>query len=251
MGCFMFRIDPFLTMAFMGLAAALATQYFNFSQAGYKKVVTAKILVLTLLSFGTGIACSVIGYWQNNDIFKLPFGEWFEHIGMTAYHGMLGASLFFCLGCKVFKLNIPRTCSIAIPALVIFLTFGRVGCSFAGCCYGIPVSFTLLGHHFSKFPTAQLESVFFSLLFIALQLFIKKRRVTITIMAYSIFRFFNEFLRGDERGTLIAGSGLSPAQTISLALIVVTLGMVFYLHIRQKHGRQIYLPADKHIMRGV
>lgn len=247
----MIRIDPYYTMAVMGLLAALATQYFNFSQAGYKKTMTAKILFLTFLSFWAGVVGAVAGYWQNEGIFRLPPVEWFEHIGLTAYHGMIAASLFFFLGCKALKLDIPRTFSIAIPSLVVFFAFGRVGCTFAGCCYGIPVSFTFLGHQFDRFPTAQLESLFFSLLFIALQLFIKKRRVTVAVIAYGIFRFFNEFFRGDDRGTLIAGSGLSPAQTISLILIAVTLGVTLYLHLKQKHGRQIALPADKQIKGGV
>jgi len=247
----MIRIDPYYTMAFMGMLAALATQYFNFSQAGYKKAMIAKILFLTFLSFWAGVIGAVAGYWQNAGIFRLPPVEWFEHIGFTAYHGMIAASLFFFLGCKACKLDILRTFSISIPSLVVFFAFGRVGCSFAGCCYGIPVSFTFLGHQFDRFPTAQLESLFFSLLFIALQLFINKRRVTVAVLAYAIFRFFNEFLRGDDRGTMIAGSGLSPAQTISLTLIAVTLGVTLYLHLKQKHGRQIVLPADKQIKGGV
>lgn len=247
----MIRTDPYYTMAFMGLLAVLATQYFNFSQAGYKKTMTAKILFLTLLSFWAGIVISVAGYWQNEGIFRLPPSEWLEHIGLTAYHGMIAASLFFFLGCKALRLDISRTCSVAIPSLVIFLAFGRVGCSFAGCCYGIPVSFTFLGYSFDRFPTAQLEALFFSLLFIALQLFIKKRRVAVAVIAYGIFRFFNEFLRGDDRGTLITGSGLSPAQTISLILMAVTLGVTLYLHLKQKHGRQIALPADKQVKGGV
>lgn len=247
----MIRINPYYAMAFMGLLAALATQYFNFSQADCKKKMTFKILFLTFLSFWAGVVGAVAGYWQNEGIFRLPPVEWLEHIGFTAYHGMIAVSLFFSLGCKVLKLDIQRTFSISIPSLVIFFAFGRVGCSFAGCCHGIPASFTFLGHQFDRFPTAQLESLFFSLLFIALQLFIKKRRVTVTVTAYAIFRFFNEFLRGDDRGTLIAGSGLSPAQIISLTLIAVTLGVTLCLHLKQKHGTQIVLPADRQIKGGV
>ena len=245
------RIDPYYTMAFMGLLATLATQFFNFSQAGYKKTMTAKILFLTFLSFWAGVVGAVAGYWQNEGIFRLPPAEWFDHIGLTAYHGMIAASLFFYLGCKALKLDIQRTFSIMMPSLVIFFAFGRVGCSFVGCCHGIPVSFSFMGHQFDSFPTAQLESLFFSLLFAALQLFIKNRRVAVTVISYAIFRFFNEFFRGDDRGTLIAGSGLSPAQTISLTLIAVTLGVTFYLHLKQKHGGHIVLPADKQIKGGV
>lgn len=228
------HISPYSTMALLGILACLATQWFNSAQAGYPKRTVIEIVLLTFLTICAGAGCAVLGYWQNEGIFKLPFREWFENVGLTAYHGMIGGMLFMALGCKVLKLNIRRICSMTMPALAIFFAFGRVGCTLAGCCYGIPTHFVLFGHLFTKFPTAQLESLFFWLLFIALELFIKKRRIAVTILSYSVFRFCNEFFRGDDRGTLIPGSGLSPAQTIAILLVFVTLSALLFEHIKKK-----------------
>jgi phosphatidylglycerol:prolipoprotein diacylglycerol transferase len=239
------HISPYLTMAFLGGAACLATQYFNFIRAGSGKKMTVKILALTVICILAGVLCALLGFWLTEGIFRLPPGEWLNHSGFTACHLLLGMALSFLLGCKILKLDIHRTSSIAVPSIVVFMAFGRVGCSFAGCCYGIPMHFSVLGYQFERFPTAQTEALFFWLLFIALQLFIQKHRVTVMVLSYSILRFFLEFLRGDDRGTLIPGSVLSPAQTISLLLIAVTLGAM--LHSRKNHYFRIHmaLPSDQ------
>jgi Prolipoprotein diacylglyceryltransferase len=246
------RFDPYSAMAFMGLIALLATQFYNFTQAGWPKRAVVKILFLSLLSVFAAIGFALAGFWQNEGIlFSIPPSEWFEHIGFTAYHGIIGGCLSFLLGCRILKLEIRKTFSVAIPSVAIFMAFGRAGCSFAGCCYGIPVDFTILGLHFDKFPTAQLESLFFWLLFLSLQFFIKKRRVTVAVLSYAVFRFINEFFRGDDRGTLISCSPLSPAQIISLLAITVTLCVTLYQRNRQKRAGQTVPTADQQIKGGV
>lgn len=82
------------------------------------------------------------------------------------------------------------------------------------------------------------------MLFACLQIHIKKRRVMISVMAYAVFRFFNEFLRGDDRGTLIPGSGLSPAQTISLAVLVLTISAALYNNLKKKLTGRVPVPKQ-------
>lgn len=233
----MIPISPYYVMAFMGVTACLATQCFNFTQTGFEKKTVLKIVLLSFLCLWAGAGCAVLGFWQNEGVFVLPAGEWFHHIGLAAYPFMIGMSLFFILGCAMLKLDIQQTSSIAAPALAILFAFGRVGCSIAGCCYGIPIHFVLFGYSFNRFPTAQLESLFFWLLFISLQLFIVKRRVVIMVMSYSVFRFCNEFFRGDDRGTLFPGCPLSPAQTIALILFTITLTHLLYGCLKKTAGK--------------
>jgi phosphatidylglycerol:prolipoprotein diacylglycerol transferase len=227
-------MNPYMIMAFLGGIACLATQYFNFAQEGYPFKKRLQVVGLTFVCIMAGVGSSILGYWQNAGIFMLPPSEWFEHIGLTAYHGMIAAWLSFCLGSRILGINISTASSIAAPCIVIFFAFGRVGCSLVGCCYGKPAHFKFLGHEFFTFPTAQLEVVFFLSLFIALLFFIKKHRSIITILSYSIFRFFNEFLRGDDRGTMIPGIPLSPAQTISLSIIIILAVGFTYSGIKNK-----------------
>lgn len=238
-----FHFSPYTIMAFLGGLACLAAQYFNFSQAGFHRWSMVRILVLTALSIWVGVdACVLPGALKNALVLRLPPDQWFGDLSLNAYCLMISASLCFCLGCRLLKFDIPRTCSTAIPALAVLFAFGRSGCSLAGCCYGVPVHFTFLGLTFERFPTAQLEAFFFFMLFACLQIFIKKRRVMISVLAYAVFRFFNEFFRGDDRGTLIPGSNLSPAQTISLALLAFTLGLALYNHLKKNRMGRVTVP---------
>lgn len=238
---------PYVIMALFGTIACLATQYVNFSQEGYPLKKRLQVVALTFIGILVGAVCSVFGYWQVTGILKLPPSQWLEHIGLTAYHGMIAAWLTFCLGSRILGMNIARASSIAAPCIVIFFAFGRVGCSLTGCCYGKPTYFKFLGHEFFAFPTAQLEVIFFLSLFLSLQLFIKKHRSIKTILSYSIFRFFNEFLRGDNRGTLIPGIPFSPAQTIALSLIIFIAMLLAYSYIKNKRaGKQCLNVVNNH-----
>jgi phosphatidylglycerol---prolipoprotein diacylglyceryl transferase len=226
--------NPYLIMAFFGGIACLMTQYYNFTQEGYPLKKRLQIVGLTIICIMAGVVFSILGYWQFTGILGLPPSEWLEHIGLTAYPGMIAAWLSFCLGSLILRMNIGKASSIAAPCIAIFFAFGRVGCSLAGCCYGRPAHFMLLGHEFNTFPTAQLEAFFLLSLFVVLQLFIKKHRSVITILSYSIFRFLNEFLRGDDRGSLIPGFPFSPAQTIALSLIIIITLLPAYYYVKSK-----------------
>lgn len=231
-------MDPYKVMVFFGIIACLSTQYFNFGQHGYPLKRRLQVLVLTSIGIIIGAICSVFGFWQNSGVLKLPPNEWLEHIGLTAYHGMIGAWLSFCIGSRILGMEVSKASSIAAPCIVIFFAFGRIGCSFAGCCYGRGVHLNFMGHEFYNIPTAQIEAIFLLSLYIALQLFIKKYRTIITILSYSIFRFFNEYLRGDNRGSLIPGIPFSTAQIISLTLFIIMMVALAYSGIKKRHIRK-------------
>lgn len=52
-----------------------------------------------------------------------------------------------------------------------------------------------------------------------------KHTFVIYLVAYETFRFFIEYLRGDERGALVGS--LSPSQTLSLLLVVGAVPVFF------------------------
>ena len=70
-------------------------------------------------------------------------------------------------------------------------------------------------------PTQLLESLFLFILFGAL-MFINKYNLGLYMISYGIFRFFIEYLRVDNRGSVLLG--ISPSQLISI--IIVILGIV-------------------------
>ena len=114
-----------------------------------------------------------------------------------------------------------------IPGLVIGHAFGRIGCFFAGCCYGMecetPISVVFPAGGAAPagiplLPTQLMESAFLFLLcaFLVWRLTKKKPFGTVSgwyMVLYGVWRFVIEFFRSDERGAVGA---LSTSQFISL-----------------------------------
>ena len=145
--------------------------------------------------------------------------------GFVFYGGLFGV-IFAVLICtkKNPKLR-KKVFTLAVPAMPLFHAFGRIGCFLSGCCYGKELSKpypVLNGIVFSRIPVSLMESAFEFILFGTL-VWVRKRSaeadlLRIYLTAYAIFRFANEFLRGDEiRGIFF---GLSTAQWISMAIII-------------------------------
>jgi phosphatidylglycerol:prolipoprotein diacylglycerol transferase len=114
--------------------------------------------------------------------------------------------------------------NVIAPAIPLFHGFGRIGCLLAGCCYGKELNAPIeILHmiHVERFPVQAIESLFEFVLFVVMLFIDRKKNHTdllkIYLLSYAVFRFVNEFFRGDEvRGIYM---GLSTAQWISLAIV--------------------------------
>ena len=119
--------------------------------------------------------------------------------------------------------------------ITIAHAFGRVGCFFAGCCYGKPwngifaVKFPALSY--TVHPTQLYEATFLLLLFgVMSYLFLKKgfiHNMSVYLIGYGIWRFCLEFLRGDHRGELV--DGISPSQFWSILMVVLGIALIFVM----------------------
>lgn len=158
----------------------------------------------------------------------------FEWRGMTFYGGLIcGAVIFlvgyFPVGKKIcgdmpkqyfFKVSGMAACAIAIAHCV-----GRIGCLFAGCCYG-HVTDAWYGIYLPAVgekvvPTQLFESIFLFCLFIVLTVLLFRTKISglgVYLTAYAVFRFCIEFVRGDDRGQLTGG--ITPSQFWSILLFV-------------------------------
>ena len=161
------------------------------------------------------------------------FGR-FLNSGIVFYGGLIGGFIGGFVYTKMFRLDFWTTADVLIPLLPLAHGFGRLGCFFAGCCYGrecAPPWGILVTSELSyaqgtyRLPVQLFESCFdFFILLPALLFYSRKPRqkgqvVGLYAILYGIFRFFNEYLRGDEiRG--IFGS-FSTSQWISIALIPI------------------------------
>lgn len=200
------------------------------------------------------------GITRTGDIFKAfssyntftGFGEFIKHIlelfsGMVFYGGLYGGLLAGLIYAKKKKYpisDVRDTFSLFIP---LFHVFGRIGCFFAGCCYGVKSEWGIQGRvltenlreHTKRFPVQLLEAFLLLLLFFVLLLLYKKAKargnlIFIYLMVYAVLRFCLEFLRGDEiRGRLFM---FSTSQWISFITI---LWVSIYLLIRKYKKNKI------------
>ncbi|HIQ82944.1 MAG TPA: prolipoprotein diacylglyceryl transferase [Candidatus Pullichristensenella stercorigallinarum] len=146
--------------------------------------------------------------------------------GIVFYGGLFSGILGVWIGCRIVGLRFLPVLDLCAPALALGHAFGRVGCLFAGCCYGMPCDLPFcfaLSPYIEGgarlFPVQLFESACDLILCAALVLYLRKRRPVpraagIFLMSYATYRFIFEFFRGDEiRGRIL---GLSTSQFWSL-----------------------------------
>lgn len=145
--------------------------------------------------------------------------------GSVFYGGLYGTIVAVYLYCKKYTIPFPTVVAIFTPAIPLFHIFGRIGCFFAGCCWGIEVHWGYIFSHsiaapngIPLLPVQLIEACINGLLFIFLAWFVRKAKHTwfvlpLYLVLYSISRFTLEFFRGDKiRGVWL----LSTSQWISL-----------------------------------
>lgn len=159
--------------------------------------------------------------------------------GITFLGGLIGgAACFICVYFifrKKFNMRLYQVLSILPCCILIAHAFGRVGCFFAGCCYGKEtngfwgVKFPNLSS--KVYPTQLFEAVFLLIMFtICFYLVLQKSfryNMSLYLISYGIFRFFIELLRGDDRGTFLYG--ISPSQFWSVAMVITGIASVFIM----------------------
>lgn len=180
---------------------------------------------------------------EHFDVFKKNIYYMFIYgfSGFVFYGGLIGGAIGVVLYCKFFKVKLGPIMTITAPGIPLMHSFGRVACFLSGCCYGkeyhgpfavtYPMSSDIKGlGGVERFPTQLTEAAFDFVLFIILFIYVKKknppegRALGIYITAYTIERFFLEFLRGDAiRGIFF---GLSTSQWISLLLLPLGIYLI-------------------------
>lgn len=162
--------------------------------------------------------------------------------GAVFYGGLIGGILGGFLYTRVYRLDAIKFFDIAVPSLALAQAFGRIGCFFNGCCYGIPYDGPYAIHYpvgtyppsgIGLFPAQLTESSFLFILTLILVIVLRKSQnpgftTGFYLVASGLFRFINEFFRSDPRGVI---GFLSTSQFISL--IVIAFGLLFIIKIPQ------------------
>lgn len=156
--------------------------------------------------------------------------------GFVFYGGTIGGLLALLLAGAFHKQPVLTYMEVAIPCVPIAHAFGRIGCHFASCCYGIPYDgpFHIIYHapayapaETPLFPVQMLEAGLNVTLSFVLIAYVVKKGCTINSIAiygisYGVVRFFLEYLRYDmeERGGFMM---FSTSQWISILIILAML----------------------------
>lgn len=217
-----------------GLIAALAFARRRLARANFSSAVQTRILFVAAAGFFIGVAASNIFNWFIfPDLLSLPLPARILSAGFTFYPGMICALSATGLFYRLMRLPAGEIFETTVAAYPLFHAVARIGCFFAGCCYGRVINLRIGGLTVYRWPTQLMESLFLFLLFYILAFRAKQRRTLIYFTAYPIFRFFLEFLRSDDRGVLIPGSPLSVSQILSLS-ILAGVGLFLLITYRKK-----------------
>ncbi|MBI5091466.1 MAG: prolipoprotein diacylglyceryl transferase [Candidatus Hydrogenedentes bacterium] len=187
--------------------------------------------------------------------------------GLVFQGGPPPAILFGYWYLKRRNMSFWKTVDVGFPYLALGHAFGRIGCFLNGCCYGLPTSLPwgirfprvpfdvgqdatgsppFLDHvqRFSKIsmndqwslpmhPTQLYE--FLALIAICVSLLLLRKywhpfqgfTMPVYFILYGLWRFFNEYLRGDHNPTHVLA--LSDQQIFSLAFAVLSVVLFFVL----------------------
>ncbi len=225
-----------------GVVAALVTFRVMSDKIGMSAKMLNFVLADGVASILVGVFSAVlfqaIYNYQKTGVFELT-----ANTGMTFYGGFIGGAVtffavYFGVGRIVFRdgenlRELFKVTSIGACCVAIAHCLGRLGCLCAGCCYGIhaepPLGWLMPGVGDTVLPTQLYEAVFLAVMFALLARRTLKRRcyvLPIYLVAYGVWRFALEYIRGDERGNSLV-SWLTPSQFTAICLVACGVALFF------------------------
>ena len=211
-----------------------------------------KYIIVTIVSIYVGailfsILSSLIDDIINNSSKNVLLILFSGNYGLVYYGGLFGLllSTYIFVERKILSNKVYNNLALIIP---LFHSISRVGCYFAGCCYGMQNKYLYQLPHFIngffngeyRVPTQLYESIFEALLLILISLlyyFINKNLIsnkvkdlnllTVYLFFYANFRFFIEFLRGDKIRGIYFGLSFSQYISIVLLLFIIFSKLIF------------------------
>lgn len=226
-------IDTYSLMIFIGVIICFFLYITYAKKNNIKRKFSYDILLLACISIMLGLGSAMLFQFIFDQIKGNSTNPLFS---MTFFGGLVGGVITFIIGYKLYikkhypDSNFLNDVVIVAPACItVAHGFGRIGCFFAGCCYGKAtdsiwgVKFPHLSHN--VYPTQLYEAIFLiilaSILFLLAYKYKNKFTFPIYLTSYGIFRFLIEFIRGDDRGSLFLS--ISPSQGFSILCIIIAI----------------------------
>jgi phosphatidylglycerol:prolipoprotein diacylglycerol transferase len=203
----------------IGIGVILAVVLFmkRGRKAGYKEDSLFNMAIIAVVSglLGAKILYIIV---EIPSIIKQPSLILEEfNTGFVFYGGIIFGILAAYLYIRKLKWPFLKLWDIAAPAIPLAHAFGRVGCFFAGCCYGRETA-SFIGmqfnnspytpHGVSLIPTQIISSLGNLMIFVFLLWFDRAKKKNpgqtgaLYLLLYSLFRFIIEIFRDDPRGSV-------------------------------------------------
>jgi len=227
----LFKVGPFSVYSY---GAALAIAFLIGSFLAKRRAVRLgmdgeKILDLTVILIISGVIGGRImfvilnlGYFRDRplDMFKIWEG------GLVWYGGLILALASAMVFLRRHKMPVLKTADLMVPYVALGQAIGRIGCFLNGCCYGkataLPFGVVFDQERGAVLPTQLFESAAMFIIYLLLRRRLPSngRTFFLYLIFYSIFRFFNEFLRGDNSALIL---GFTFSQVVSVIVLAGTV----------------------------
>ena len=241
-------LDSYVVFAVLGIVAAVLVGFFRKKRFGvdwrdiFGLVCSAVIGIVVggkLLFIITEIP-AIVNHGFSAEIIESRV----LNSGFVFYGGVIGAYLFTLLYAKLVKKDKKTLLNFVTPCYPAFHALGRIGCLFAGCCYGVEADFGIkrAGEEIYRFPVQLIEALCLVVITVLLILYendrIKRGKNYFALIPYILLyaptRFILEIFRGDRLrgvfnvnvtyattdGTFAFAYSLSTSQIISLILLI-------------------------------
>ncbi|MDE7086691.1 MAG: prolipoprotein diacylglyceryl transferase, partial [Clostridia bacterium] len=221
-----------------------------------------KLLFIGICATAFGVFMAMV-FQALYDYIANPSGGFSLSGSMTFQGGLIGGVSSFLIVWNLYVFVIARKTKIkflqdnmnaalidALPFVPIGITiahaFGRLGCTFAGCCHGgetdawygiwMYLSRDSNGYGIASTYTRVVPTQLFECLFlialtgVMVLLFFKfkfKYNMGLYAIAYGVWRFIIEFVRQDYRGSFLGA--ITPSQFWSIIMVILGIGY-FFLH---------------------
>ncbi len=235
----------------LGFASAIAVTVWLGKSEGVSSQTTMDIMFMAIVWAIVGSRAFYVllnpGYYLEHplDAFKLWQG------GLVFSGGMVAAIVALAWYLRRHRMPVLQTADLLAPGLALGQGIGRIGCFFAGCCYGRPTDLpcavvfshpeSLAPLHIPLHPT-QLYSALSGFLLFALLLVLRTRKsfpgqVFIWfLILHSTSRLLVERFRGDYRG-LIPGTEMSVTQLVTLLVLIGSVVCLYVLKSKASKNR--------------
>ena len=229
-----FTVHTYGVMIAIGVILCVLMGYYRAKRMGMK---AESVLDLAIL-------CVVMGFLGAKGFFVIL--SWKQFLtdplsvlgssGFVVYGGIIFGVVSALIYCKIKDIRFFEYFDLLAPSVSLAQAFGRLGCFFAGCCYGketsLPIGIVFPEGCFAPAGVPLLPTQLFSsagdfvIAFLLIRMSGKMRHTgdvgALYLMLYGIGRFCVEFLRTNEQGGLLE---LTTAQLISIIFIVASIGL--------------------------